>query len=143
VSGHLDFLWRLVRVAKTIGVLMKFRIAVAAAVIGCVSMPASAMTVAEFMAKVNGLKAKGPMALFSSDIGVLKAEGMSAGKSIRADQDAAEAAGRPAATCLPKGSKLGQGEVLNFFERIPPAQAQRITVKQGMIGLIRQKWPCK
>jgi hypothetical protein len=121
---------------------MKLRIAFTAALVA-LSAPASAMTVAEFMAKVNGLKAKGPMALFSSDIGVLKAEGMAAGQSIRADQEAALAAGRPAPTCVPKGSKIGQNELLDYFGKIPPAQAQRMTVKQGMIGLMRQKWPCK
>ena len=121
---------------------MKFRIVFVAALVG-IAAPASAMSVADFMAKVNGLKAKGPMALFSSDIGLLKREGTAAGQSIRADQDAAEAAGRPAPTCIPKGSKLGQGEVLAYFGKIPTAQAQRLTVKQGMIGLSRQKWPCK
>ena len=50
---------------------MKVRISLALALIG-IAAPASAMTVAEFMGKVNALKAKGPMALFSSDIGVLK-----------------------------------------------------------------------
>lgn len=121
---------------------MKLRIALAIALIG-VAAPASAMTVAEFMAKVNGLKAKGPMALFSSDIGVLKAEGLAAGQSIRADQEAALAAGRPAPTCVPKGSKVNSNELLAYFEKIPVAQQQRMTVKQGMVGLFRQKWPCK
>ena len=121
---------------------MKLRIAFAAALIG-LAAPASAMTVAEFMAKVNGLKAKGPMALFSSDIGVLKKEGAAAGQSIRADQEAAAAAGRPGPTCVPKGSKLSSNELLAYFEKIPLAQQQRMTVKQGMVGLFRQKWPCK
>lgn len=122
---------------------MKVRIIFGAALIGLAAAPASAMTVAEFMAKVNGLKAKGPMALFSSDIGVLKKEGMTAGQSIRADQEAAQAAGRPAATCVPKGTKIGQNELLAYFEKIPAAQAQRMTVKQGMVAMFRQKWPCK
>lgn len=121
---------------------MKLRIALSAALIAFAA-PASAMTVAEFMAKVNSLKAKGPMALFSSDIGLLKAEGQAAGQSIRADQEAAMAAGRPAPTCVPKGSRIGQNELLDYFGKIPPAQAQRLTVKQGMVGLMRQKWPCK
>ncbi|CAM3127546.1 Rap1a immunity protein domain-containing protein [Sphingomonas antarctica] len=121
---------------------MKFRIILAVALIG-VAAPASAMTVAEFMAKVDALKAKGPLALFSSDIGVLKAEGMSAGESIKRDQETALAAGRPAPTCVPKGSKLGQNELLTYFGKIPPAQARTLSVKQGMVGLIRQKWPCR
>lgn len=121
---------------------MKLRIALGAALIG-LAAPASAMTVAEFMAKVSALKAKGPMALFSSDIGVLKREGMAAGQSIRDEQDAAAAAGRPAQTCVPKGSKIGQNELLDYFGKIPPAQQQRLTVKQGMVGLLRQKWPCR
>ncbi len=121
---------------------MKFRIAAAAALIG-LAAPASAMTVAEFMAKVSALKAKGPLALFSSDIGLLKAEGQAAGQSIRQDQDAAAAAGRPAPTCVPKDAKLNSNELLAYFDKIPPAQQQRLTVKQGMVGLFRQKWPCR
>lgn len=104
--------------------------------------PASAMTVAEFMGKVAGLKAKGPLALFSSDIGVLKAEGQKAGQSIKADQEAAKAAGRPAPTCVPKGAQLGSNELLSYFEKIPAAQQRTLSVKQGMVSLFRQKWPC-
>ena len=121
---------------------MKVRIALAAVFVG-VAVPASAMTVAEFMGKVASLKAKGPMALFSSDIGVLKREGMAAGESIKRDQETAQAAGKPAPTCVPKGSKLGQSELLNYFEKMPAAQQRALSVKQGMVGLIRQKWPCR
>lgn len=121
---------------------MKFPVLVAIALAG-VAAPASAMTVAEFMAKVNALKAKGPLALFSSDIGVLKAEGLAAGQSIKRDQELALAAGRPAPTCVPKGSKLGQNELLDYFGKIPAAQQRTLSVKQGMVGLIRQKWPCR
>lgn len=122
---------------------MKVRIALTLALLTGLAAPASAMTVAEFMGKVAALKAKGPMALFSSDIGVLKAEGTAAGESIRRDQDAAAAANRPAATCVPKGSKLNSNELLTYFGKIPPAQQQQLSVKQGMVGLLRQKWPCR
>ena len=121
---------------------MKVRIAFALVLVG-VAAPASAMTVAEFMGKVAALKAKGPMALFSSDIGVLKAEGAAAGQSIRQDQESAMAAGRPAPTCVPKGVKIGSNELLSYFDKIPPAQQRSMTVKQGMVGLFRQKWPCR
>ena len=121
---------------------MKVRIALMIALVG-IAAPASAMSVADFMAKVNALKAKGPMALFSSDIGVLKAEGMAAGQSIRNDQEAALAAGRPPVTCVPKGSKVSSNELLAYFGKIPPAQQRSMSVKQGMLGLLRQKWPCR
>ncbi len=121
---------------------MKLRVASAAVLMGFAA-PASAMTVAEFMGKVAGLKAKGPMALFSSDIGVLKREGMAAGQSIKADQEAAAAAGRPAATCVPKGAKINSNELLAYFDKIPAAQQRAMTVKQGMVSLFRQKWPCR
>ena len=42
------------------------------------------MSVATFLAKVDALKAKGPMALFSSDIGLLKNEAYAAGRAYRA-----------------------------------------------------------
>ena len=66
-----------------------------------------------------------------------------AGESIKRDQETAQAAGKPAPTCVPKGSKLGQSELLNYFEKMPAAQQRALSVKQGMVGLIRQKWPCR
>jgi hypothetical protein len=50
--------------------------AACAAALGLASPAAAAITVETFLAKIAGLKKKGPLALFSGDIGVLKRESM-------------------------------------------------------------------
>ena len=62
--------------------------------------PAQAMSSAEFLAKADVLKAKGMLAIFSSDLGLLKTEFLNAGKVWRAQ------AHRPNACPPPVRSRL-------------------------------------
>lgn len=80
---------------------------------------ASAMDVATFLSKAEALQKKGAMALFSSDIGLLKKEFMTAGKQLRAEQVAAKAAGRRPAMCLPPKASMNSNELMAHFR--PPA----------------------
>ncbi|NLS29225.1 hypothetical protein S2M10_42460 [Sphingomonas sp. S2M10] len=109
-----------------------------------VAMPAHAMSVADFLAKVNALKAKGAMAMFSPDIGVLKREVEGASDAYRADLAAAAAAGRKPGSCPPpKGkTKVGSTELIAAFEKIPPAQ-RGISVKAAFAAMMEQRFPCK
>ena len=106
--------------------------------------PAAAQTmpVSEFLARAEVLQKKGAMALFSKDIGVLKGEITNSGKQLRAEQVAAEKAGRKPATCLPaKKANINSDELLAHFRSIPPAQ-RNMSVKAGFAGLMRKKFPC-
>lgn len=103
---------------------------------------AQTMPVSTFLAKADALQKKGAMALFSKDIGVLKAEITNSGKALRAEQVAAEKAGRTPATCLPaKKAAINSNELLAHFRSIPPAQ-RSMSVKAGFAGLMRKKFPC-
>ena len=93
-------------------------------------------------APADALQKRGPLALFSKDIGLLKAEVVRSGKALRAEQVAAERAGRKPATCLPaKPADISSNELLAHFRAIPPAQ-RGMSVKDGFAGLMRKKFPC-
>ena len=120
------------------------RLFLAAGLLTLVAVPAQAMSVAEFLAKVNALKAKGAMAMFSSDIGLLKQEMEGASAAYRADLAAAAAEGRKPSSCPPpKGQvKLGSNELIAAFEKIPPAR-RGISVKDAFASMMQQRFPCK
>lgn len=115
----------------------------AAAGLVLVAAPASAMDVATFLAKADALKAKGPMALFSSDIGLLKGEAKKASEAYLADKAARAAAGKPPNACPPPGeAKMGSDEFLASLRMIPPAQ-RGISLTDGMARVLRHKYPCR
>jgi len=120
------------------------RLFLAAGGLMLVAVPAQAMSVAEFLAKVNALKAKGAMAMFSSDIGVLKQEIEGASTAYRGDLAAAAAAGKTPSSCPPpKGqAKMSSNDLIAAFEKIPPAQ-RGISVKAAFAAMMQQRFPCK
>lgn len=109
-------------------------------------LPASAqaMSVAEFLAKANALKAKGFLALGSSDIKLLRTEVERASDAYRSDLASAKAAGRAPHSCPPpKGqAKIGSNELLAEFEKIPTAQ-RGISVKSAFYAMMKRRFPCK
>jgi hypothetical protein len=104
---------------------------------------AQSMPVSEFLAKADALQKKGAMALFSGEIGRLKAEIVNSGKQLRVERAAAEKAGRKPATCIPERGKasVDSNEVLAHFRSIPPGQ-RGMPVKAAFAGLMRKKYPC-
>ena len=99
------------------------------------------MSVAAFLGKADALKAKGAMALFSGDIGVLKSEGQAAGASYRAQLAAERAAGRPS-SCPPKGVKMKSDELLTFLRSYPAAARPQVPMKQAIADFFARKYPC-
>lgn len=104
---------------------------------------AQMMTVSDFLAKADALQKRGAMAIFSSDIGKLKNEVEGSAKQLRAERLGARKAGRAPAFCPPEQGKasLNSNELLAHFRSIPPAQ-RSISVKAGVAGLMRKKYPC-
>jgi hypothetical protein len=100
------------------------------------------MNVATFLAKADALKAKGALALFSSDIGVLKAEGQAAGQAYKARLDKERAAGRPS-SCPPKGTKVSSDDVLAHLRTYPANARPKVTMKQAMADFFIKKYPCR
>lgn len=105
---------------------------------------AQAMTVAEFLAKANALKAKGFLAIGSSDIKLLRTEVERASDAYRGDLASAKAAGRAPHSCPPpKGkAKIGSNELMAEFEAIPAAK-RSMTVKTAFYAMMKKRFPCK
>lgn len=102
-----------------------------------------AMTVAVFLEKAEALQARGMVAMFSSDIGLLKGEVTSAGAALRAEVAAARASERAPAFCAPERVRMGSNELLAFFRSIPPAQRQRLEVRDAMRFYMVRRFPCR
>jgi hypothetical protein len=106
---------------------------------GLTAAPASAMTVAEFIGRVDAIKAN-PFTYFSN-VRVLKAEGMAAGEAWKAQ---IAPPGRPPNACPPPtAQKMGSTEFLKMLETVPPAQRATTTVAQVTIAELNRRYPCK
>lgn len=124
---------------------MKLRFAVMLAALAAPTALLAApgdMSVAAFLGKADALKAKGAMALFSGDIGVLKSEGKAAGAVYRAQLQAERAAGRPS-SCPPKGTKISSDELLTFLRSYPAAVRPQVPMKQAIADFFARKYPCR
>lgn len=106
------------------------------------AMAAGEMTVATFLAKADALKARGAMALFSSDIKLLRSEGTSAGAAYRQRLTAERAAGHPS-SCPPSGVKVSSDDLLAFLRTYPEAQRPRVTMNAAMADFFIRRWPCR
>ena len=102
---------------------------------------AQAMTVDQFLAKANGLKAQGIMALLSPDIGVLKSEMSNAVAALKAEKAARKAGGKPPRSCAPEGTRLSQDEMLSGLAALTPAQ-RTSSLKDGVGQVLVNRFPC-
>ncbi len=120
------------------------RLFLAVAILSFAATSASAMTVAEFLAKANALKAKGMMAAFSSDIGLLKSEMAAVTASYRADLELARAAGRKPHSCPPpRGqTRMTSTDLLAELAKIPPAR-RGMSMKAAFYGIMARRYPCR
>ena len=103
--------------------------------------PAAAMPVSTFLTKAEALQKKGAMALFSSDIGVLKKEVQASGSQIKAERLAAIKAGRKPDFCPPAKASMGSDELLSHLRAIPAAQ-RAMPFKAAYKGFLVRKFPC-
>ena len=106
---------------------------------------ASSMTVAEFLARAEALKAKGMMAMMSSDLPVIRGEMQAATSTYRADVDAARAKGRTDLGCPPpKGqAKISSDTIMADLAAIPKAVQAKMTVKAGLYAAMAKRYPCR
>jgi hypothetical protein len=101
-----------------------------------------AMTVSAFLQKADVLEKRGVLAMFSSDLRLLKGEIRTAGESLRGERLAAQRAGRPTAYCPPERQSLTADELLAHFRAIPAAQRGRMEVRDALRSLMARKYPC-
>ena len=112
-----------------------------------IAVPAAAsaqsMNAETFYQKGIGLKKKGPMALFSGDIGVLMREGKGAGKAAGLARAAALKDGRTPRFCPPSEVRgMGQSEYFDRLSRIPQAERRRIDITEATNRIMAGKYPC-
>ncbi len=115
--------------------------------VAAVLLPAAAqaMSVAEFLAKTDALKAKGIMAMASPDIGLLRDDIASASDAYRAGLAAETAAGRKPSSCPPpKGTaKITSDDIIAAFRAIPAPRRARTSTKTAFAAFMKQRYPCK
>lgn len=102
------------------------------------------MTVGDFLSKANALKARGLMAMGSSDLKLLRGHMLSVATDYRRDIDNARAAGKPPHSCPPpKGkTRMGSNELLTEFEKIPSAQ-RGISTRTAFYDMMKRRYPCR
>lgn len=100
------------------------------------------MSVANFLAKADALKARGATALFSSDIKLLRTEGQAAGAAYRARLDAERKAGKPS-SCPPKGTRVNSDQLLAFLRTYPESARTRITMRTALADYFIRTYPCR
>lgn len=121
--------------------MKKFLIAAALVVLPVTA--AHAMTVAVFLQKAEALKKRGPLALLSSDLGLLKTEVRTAAAALKAERETATRAGRSPAFCPPANVSLSAEDVLNHMRSIPAAQRSRMEVRDAMRLYMARRYPCR
>lgn len=124
---------------------MMMRVLIAGIAVLALSAPAAAaMTVNEFLAKADALKAKGILAIGSSDIGLLRDEVKAAGAAYRANLAQEVAAGKQPSSCPPPVGKTGitSDQIIKDFRTLPPGQRQ-LSVKAAWALIMAKRYPCK
>ena len=111
----------------------------------CLAAPALAspgdMAVSVFLAKAEALKAKGMAAMFSSEIGVLMAEGKAAGQAYREQLALETRAGRPS-SCPPPKAPITSDILIEHLKSYPVAVRPNTSIRTAMADLFRKKYPC-
>ena len=98
---------------------------------------ADAMSAAEFLAKADALKAKGVLAVFSSNLGLLKTEFLNAGKVWHAQ------AHRPNA-CPPPGPLAANSDMIySFVAAVPPQQRATTSATDAIVAGLNRQYPCR
>lgn len=119
---------------------MRMKVVAVALALSLLAGAAQAMTVQEFLTTANGIP-RNPTALLRSDTRRLMSEFRGAVQTVRAEQAAAQAAGRRPATCMPDKVKLSADEILARFNAIPPAR-RNISTTQALREWMAERHPC-
>jgi hypothetical protein len=121
---------------------VKLKILAVAAFILAAPSVASAMDVATWLAKADALQAKGAGALLSKDYRLLQSEIKSNAAALKAEREAAKAAGRRPAYCPPGKVSLNSDEVIAMMRAVPAAQRPAMQVKDALRAGLARKHPC-
>jgi hypothetical protein len=104
---------------------------------------AAAMPVSTFLAKADKLQKKGALAMFSGDLKLLMGQVKTDAAELRAENKAAEAAGKSKAYCTPPGGvTLSNRDVLGAMKAVPPAERARTSTKAALRAYFARRFPC-
>ena len=96
-----------------------------------------------FHRRVQALMAKGPLALLSSDLKKLKADGKAAGEAAGRQRAAAIKAGKKPRYCPPTEVRgMNSMEFVDRLGRIPAAERKRIDMVEATNRILAEKYPC-
>lgn len=121
--------------------------AIAALLSSAASGQSSGLSVADVLAKSDSLQKKGMLAIFSSDVGEVKAEAKRDIDAFAATMQAANKAHRPLPACPPRDANgwkftFNSDKVLKFYRSIPP-QRRGMSSVQGFAEFMRTEYPCR
>jgi hypothetical protein len=101
------------------------------------------MNAEAFYERGSALARRGPLALFSSDLKPLMAEGSAAGEKARAQRLAALKSGRKPRYCPPSDVRgMDSREFLQRLGAIPAAERARIDMTEATTRILAGKYPC-
>ncbi len=100
------------------------------------------MSVASFLSKADALRAKGAMALFSSDYKALQTEGRAAGQAYRTRLAAERAQGKPS-SCPPKPAPVNSNSLIAHLRTYPAEHRDHVPMRTAMADLFIKTWPCR
>ncbi|VAW03942.1 hypothetical protein MNBD_ALPHA04-413 [hydrothermal vent metagenome] len=123
--------------------LSKITLAVTAAPFLLAATPAAApMSAASFLAKAERLEKKGPLAVFSKDLKLLKRELDTASKQYRSLIDRQKKTGQKPHSCPPEKGSMDSDELIGHVRAIPAKQRAAIPFRSAFLSLMKKKYPC-
>ena len=100
------------------------------------------MSVATFLEKADKLKSRGPLALLSGDMKVLRREGEASGKAYRARIAADKKAGRTPHSCPPEKISMDSDQMLAHLRTYPTSRRGSVSMRQAFADLMKKRYPC-
>lgn len=123
---------------------MKLRILVGVTLAIAPLAAAEAMPVSIFLAKADALKSKGALAFFSGDLKLLTNAMKGDAAQLKAENQAAVAAGLPKNYCAPAGGiKMKNDEVVAAMQSVPAAQRATTDTKDALRAYFARRFPCR
>lgn len=102
------------------------------------------MPVSTFLGKADALKAKGPLALFCGDYGLLKKELSESMAALRTERLAALKSGSAPAYCPAQQSgQMSLDEVMAAMKAVPPEKRSTVSVKDALRVHMAGRFPCR
>lgn len=99
------------------------------------------ISVASFLAKADALMAKGPMALFSPDVKLLRGEAEAAIQLYKQRLHGEKAAGQPS-SCPPERITFRQSQMLSHLRQYPATVRPVTSLRSAIADLVIKTWPC-